>query len=111
MSTQRRSFTPELKATILKRYLVDKVPLSDLCDEYEINPNQIYQWQGQLFEGAACVFERAKGPRKIATAQEKKVAALEAKLQKNQAVIQDKNEVIAELMQEHVLLKKSLGET
>ena len=111
MSTQRRSFTPELKATILKRYLVDKAPLSNLCDEYEINPNQIYQWQAQLFEGAACLFERAKGPRKIATAQEKKVAALEAKLQKNQAVIQEKNEVIAELMQEHVLLKKSLGET
>jgi hypothetical protein len=28
---------------------------------------------------------------------------------KNQAVIQDKNEVIAELMQEHVLFKKVLG--
>ena len=111
MSTQRRSFTPELKATILKRYLVDKTPLSDLCDEYQINPNQIYQWQAQLFEGATSVFERCKGPRKIATAQERKVAALEAKLQKHQAVIQQKNEVIAELMQDHVLLKKSLGET
>jgi transposase len=109
MSMPRRSFTAELKATILKRYLVDKTPLSDLCDEYEINPNQIYQWQALLFEGASSVFERAKGPRK--TAQEKKVAALEAKLHKNQAVIQEKNEVIAELMHEHVLLKKSLGET
>jgi transposase len=103
MSAPRRSFTAELKATILKRYLVDKVPLSDLCDEYQIQPNQIYQWQKVLFEGASGLFERNGGPRKSVNLQEQKVAALQARLQ-------EKNEVIAELMQEHVLLKKSLGE-
>ena len=103
MSTPRRSFTAELKATILKRYLVDKVTLSNLCDEYQIHPTQIYQWQKVLFEGASGLFEKNGGPRKGAKVQEQKVAALEAKLQQ-------KNEVIAELMQEHVLLKKSVGE-
>jgi transposase len=104
MTTPRRSFTPELKATILKRYLVDKTPLSDLCDEYQIQPNQIYQWQKMLFDGASGLFERSGGPRKSVNLQEQKIAALQAKLL-------EKNEVIAELMQDHVLLKKSLGET
>jgi len=30
----QRVFTPEQKATILRRHLADKVPLSDLCNEY-----------------------------------------------------------------------------
>ena len=34
MKKPRRHFGTDQKATILKRYLVDKVPISDLCDEY-----------------------------------------------------------------------------
>jgi transposase-like protein len=41
MSDKRRRFGTDQKATILKRYLVDKVPISDLCDEYGTWPNQI----------------------------------------------------------------------
>ncbi|MGQ0639505.1 MAG: transposase, partial [Gemmatimonadaceae bacterium] len=48
--TRRRSFTAEEKATILRRHLVDKVPLSDLCDEYRIQPSLFYLWQRQAFE-------------------------------------------------------------
>ena len=33
---QRRQFTPEEMATILRRHLAEKVPVSDLCDEYQI---------------------------------------------------------------------------
>jgi hypothetical protein len=28
-------------------HLVDKAPVSDLCDEYQILPTQFYQWQKQ----------------------------------------------------------------
>ena len=104
MGTTRRHFGADQKAAILKRYLVEKVPLSDLCDEYGIQPNQVYKWQAILFENAATLFQqagtRAKGE---AAAGEEKLARLEAKLQQ-------KNEVIAELMQEHVELKKAVGE-
>jgi len=89
------------KVAILKRYLVDKTPISDLCDEYGIQPSQVYQWQKVLFENGAAAFERTR--RRGGDAQERKVAVLEAK-------VQQKNEVIAELMQEHVQLKKAIGE-
>jgi transposase len=49
----RRQFTGEQKAAIVKRHLVDQVSVSDLCDEYKILPTQFYQWQRQLFENGA----------------------------------------------------------
>ena len=49
----RRHFTPEQKAAIVRRHLVDKVPVSDLCDEYKIQPSMLYTWQKAVVDGAA----------------------------------------------------------
>jgi transposase len=103
MSDKRRRFGTNQKAAILKRYLVDKVPLSDLCDEYGIKPNQIYLWQKTLFENAEDAFERSGNRGGKSSEQDEKIARLEAKLQQ-------KNEVISELMEENVRAKKSIGE-
>ena len=105
MSTPRRRFGTDQKAIILKRYLVDKVPISDLCDEYGIKPNQIYAWQKILFDHAETAFQQAGGrPASKVSAQEDKIARLEHKLQQ-------KNEVISELMEENVCAKKSIWGT
>jgi transposase len=104
MSMQRRRFGTDQKATILKRYLVDKVPLSDLCDEYGIKPNQIYAWQKILFDNVEAAFHPvAKRAANKVSVQEEKIARLENKLQQ-------KNEVISELMEENIRAKKSIGE-
>jgi transposase len=104
MNAPRRHFGKDQKVAILKKYLVDKVPMSDLCDEYDLKPNQIYGWQKLLFDHAETAFEQAGGGRAgKASAQEEKIARLEAKLQQN-------NEVISELMEENVRSKKANGE-
>jgi transposase len=104
MSNSRRHFSTDQKATILKRHLVDKVPLSDLCDEYGIKPNHVYAWQKTLFEHAEAAFQESGGRAgNKRSDQEEKMARLEAKLQQ-------KNEVIAELMEENVRAKKAIGE-
>jgi transposase len=100
-SQKRKHVNADQKVAILKRYLVEKTPISDLCDEYGIQPSQVYQWQKVLFENGAAAFERTG--RRAEDAKDRKVAALEGK-------VQQKNEVIAELMQEHVQLKKAIGE-
>ncbi len=103
MSGQRRHFGTDQKAAILKRYLVDKVPISDLCDEYGIKPNQIYAWQKILFDNAPAAFHPvAKREAKRLSAQEEEVARLRAKLVQ-------KNEVISELMEENVRAKREWG--
>jgi transposase len=103
MKNSRRRFGTERKATILKRYLVDKVPISDLCDEYGIKPNQIYTWQKILFESAEDAFERSGNRGGKSSGQDEKIARLELKLRQ-------KNEVISELMEENLRAKKSIGE-
>jgi transposase-like protein len=98
---ERRHFTPQQKVAIVKEHLVDGVPISDLCDRHHLQPAQFYLWQKQLFENGAGAFERktkAAGP----SLAERQVEALRAKLV-------TKNEVIAELMEENVLLKKLDG--
>jgi len=101
MSKKRKYPTSEEKALVLKRHLVEKVPMSDLCDEYDLQPSQIYRWQKQLFENAAAAFRRTN--RRAEDGKDRKIAALQQKLTK-------KNEVVAELLEDHVQLKKELGE-
>jgi transposase-like protein len=103
MSTgpKRRRFSAQEKVTILKRHLVEKVPIADLCDELKINPNAVYKWLKVFFERAPEVFENhVQNDR---DQKDKTIAALQAKLT-------EKNDVLAELMMEHVQLKKDLGE-
>jgi transposase len=86
----------------LRRHLIDKVPVSDVCDEYDIHPTLFYKWQQVLFERGFTAFESKANPVEKQLAQ--KVSSLEAKLSQ-------KNEVMSELLEEHVFLKKSLGES
>ena len=99
----RRHFSPQDKVAIVKRHLLEGTAVSNLCDEFHINPTLFYQWQRQLFENAHLAFENGRKSRALEDAQQQKIERLEGKLQR-------KNEVLAELMEEHTQLKKNLGE-
>ena len=101
MGRNRRRFSAEEKVRVLKRHLVDKEAVSDVCEKEGIQPTQFYQWQRQFFENGAAAFE-SKSPKKSSREAER-VQVLEAKLRK-------KDEVISELMEDHVKLKKELGD-
>lgn len=101
MKKRRKNRTGAEKVAILKRHLVDRVAVSDLCDEYNLNPTVFYRWQKEFFEHGAAAFDRQK------TKKQKQEAA---KLQALEDKLQRKNEVLSELMEEHVKLKKDLGE-
>jgi transposase len=104
MSKQpRRHFSPQEKVAIVKRHLAEGTPVSDLCDEFGLNPTVFYQWQRQLFENAHLAFGNGRKVKAVEDAKDQKIERLEAKLQR-------KNEVLAELMEEHTQLKKELGE-
>src|SRR5712692_1634755 len=50
MNKSRRHFSAPEKVAILRRHLLDKTPVSDLCDEVGIAPNLFYRWQKEFFE-------------------------------------------------------------
>lgn len=102
MAGKRRKFSAEEKVRILRRHLVDKAPVSDLCDELGLHPTLFYKWQKEFFENGAAAFERKNDAKDRRL--ERENAALKAKLA-------NKDEVIAEIMESHVALKKSLGES
>src|SRR5687768_5987039 len=101
---ERKNYSAQEKIGILRRHLIEKVAVSDLCEQYQLQPTVFYRWQQELFENGAAALERKRGQNgsagQASRAQEQKVAQLEAKLQQ-------KNEVLSELMEEHVKLKKT----
>ena len=102
MST-RRHFAGTEKVAILKRHLVDKVAVSDLCDEYDLYPNQFYGWLKDFFENGHVAFDNGRKAKAAEDAKDQKIQNLEGKLQR-------KDSVLAELLEEHINLKKELGE-
>jgi transposase len=104
MSEQpRRHLSVPEKVAVLKRHLLEGTPISQLCDELGIKPTAFYSWQRLLFENAHLAFENGRKSKAAEDVKDKKIEQLEAKLQR-------KNEVLADLMEEHTQLKKDLGE-
>ena len=103
MRNERKHYTAQEKVAILRRHLLDKVPVSQLCEEKGIRPTVFYRWQKEFFEHGAAAFESQEGPSRKADEKQKRIEFLEKK-------VKTKDEVLAELMAEHVALKKSLGE-
>jgi len=97
----RKHYTAEEKVAILRRHLLEEEPVSKLCDELGLQPTVFYRWQKELFENGAAAFQ-SKG-RSDYQAEKERIAFLEKKIQR-------KDEVLAELMGEHIALKKDIGE-
>jgi transposase-like protein len=102
MNKQRRHFEGTQKVAILKRHLLDKVPISDLCDELGLYPNQVHNWLKEFFENGHAAFDNGRKDKARENANVQKIQQLEAKLTR-------KNEVMAELMEALTEEKKRNG--
>lgn len=96
----RRYFTPGEKVQILKLHLLDRQPVSEICGKYGLQPTVFYRWQTQFFENGDKAFTVEKSAEK----------PLKKKLEQMEAKLAARNEVVSELMEAHLKLKKELGE-
>jgi transposase len=100
MKQKLRRYSPEEKVAILRRHLLEQVPVSELCRKYELHPNVFYRWQKEFFEGGAAAFAKeSSGQIKSLT---KRITTLEGQLAR-------KNEVLAEVTEAYVRVKKNSG--
>jgi|SRR3984885_12891664 transposase len=99
MKKRRKHYTPDEKVAILRRHLLDKEPIWKLCDDLGLQPTIFYRWQKEFFENGASGFEQKARPNH--STEQERIAYLEK--------IQIKDEVLTELMAEHVGLKKKSG--
>jgi transposase-like protein len=95
---KRKRYTAEEKIKILREVLEDGKQLSQVAEQYGLHPNNIFNWRKQLFEGGVQTFQ-IKRSDISEKAEERKITALEDK-------IKQKDEVIAELAEELLALKK-----
>ncbi len=102
----RRQFTSEEKADAVKRHVMGGEAVSAICEDVELAPNLFYRWQKELFDHASAAFEvKGRGPRV-----DTKTRSLEKKVEKLQTKLAHKDGVIAEITEDYVTLKKTLGE-
>ena len=97
----RRHHSPQEKVRILRLHLLEGKAISEICEAEGIHPTQFYQWQKTFFENGATAFER-RVTSPVQNPDARKITALENKLR-------CKDEVIAEIMEDLVRLKKSRG--
>ena len=95
---KRKRYTAEEKIKILREILEEGKPISQVADHYGLHPNNIFNWRKQLFENGVQTFQ-IKRSDISGKAEERKITALEDK-------IKQKDEVIAELAEELLALKK-----
>ena len=101
MRKKRKNYSPEEKVRLLKEHLVNGIAVSQICEENQLQPTVFYRWQRQFFEQGVTAFKKD---------QNKERARLEKKIEKLEEKVIKKNEVLGELMEAHIELKKSLGE-
>ena len=94
----RKRYTAEEKIKILRELQEDGKTISQISEQYEIHPNNIFKWRKQHLEMGVQGFQTRRKDI-TAKAKDRKIAVLEDK-------IKHKDEVIAELAEELLALKK-----
>jgi transposase len=111
MTSSRRKFTSEQKASIVRRHLKGKEPISSIAEELLIQPTQIHQWVAMALDRVELAFEKtAKSDKASQRAEAKTNELKEQRIKKLEEKLIHKNEVIAELMEENVKAKKANGD-
>jgi Transposase. len=93
----KKHYGSEFKVRILREHLENQISIGKISEEHKINPNVLYKWKKELFEGALRFFSRETERRDQKV--EKKYKILEEQLQK-------KNNLISELVSDNIELKK-----
>ena len=91
-SNRKRKWTPKEKLEIVLEGIASG-NVNEVCRRRGLNVNQYYNWKNKLFKNADKIFER----------EDKKQKLREEKLEE---VIKKKDEIIAEVTEENLNLKK-----
>jgi transposase len=101
LKKERRHWSADDKIRLLRLHLIEKQAISKICEEASLSPTQFYAWQEQLFANSSAALESKRVPER--NKHQERIEKLESRLRQ-------KDEVIAELLTEHIVLKKEFGD-
>ncbi|MFM7074115.1 MAG: transposase [Planctomycetota bacterium] len=73
--SKRRHFSPHEKVAVVKRHLLERVPISAICEEQKISPNMFYRWPQERFETAYLSFETDRKSKAIEATKDRRIAS------------------------------------
>ena len=110
----RKKYSKELKARIALDAIKGQKTIAELASEYGAHLNQISIWKKQLLDATPAAFSSGKD--KDAEKKEverdhlyQKVGQLQIEVDNLKSKLSQKDEVNAELLTEHIALKKKTG--
>jgi transposase len=103
----KRKYTPAEKVALLRKHLIEKEAISKICEENRLQPKLFYRWQQEFFERGQLVFEPKVSSNNQAKDSKDKDKDVKIKILEEKLV--RKNEVVSELMEELIKVKKEVG--
>ena len=97
--TERKAYKPEEWMKIVMEGLSGAIQISELCRKYDIGSARFYYWKDQLVNSAHEIFEnrgRKRDENQITAEKDLEISRLK--------------DVIAEITQENLEIKKKIGE-
>ena len=73
MKKARKNYSPQEKVAILRRYLIDKIPVSRICDQFQLQRRIFYVWLKQLVDNGPAALERHPASGKRPNAQQPRI--------------------------------------
>ena len=97
---KKKRYTSEEKTMILREHLENQVSISDVAEKYGLHPNAIYKWKKQMFESTPLNLS------KIHKKADKSKAEAERRIAELEALLSQRESLIAELVEDNIRLKK-----
>jgi transposase-like protein len=60
MKRKRRTFTPDIKSKIALEAMKGEKTINEIAQLYEVHPNQVSAWKGEMIANASSAFDRGK---------------------------------------------------
>lgn len=97
---QKTRYTAIEKTMILREYLENHVPISELAETYNIHVNAIYKWKKQMFESAPSTLSKVK------KSADKSDKLSQKRIKELETLLSSRESLIAELVEDNISLKK-----
>ena len=97
MAEPKRFYKPEEKLRIVLEGLSGTIQISELCRKYDIKPARFYNWKEKLLQSSQIFDDRGRKPN------------IDEKIRSKDEEIARLKDVIAEITQENLALKKKIG--